>query len=145
MENGQDLFGLQRFVAAQDPVIDRVLQELKEGRKQSHWMWFMFPQLTGLGSSAMARRYAIGSKEEARAYFAHPVLGGRLLQCTRLVNAFNGRTAHEIFGSPDDVKFRSSMTLFNIAVPDVPDFAKALAKYFGGDADLVTIEKLRVP
>jgi uncharacterized protein (DUF1810 family) len=144
MENGQDRFGLQRFVVAQDPVVARVLHELKEGRKQTHWMWFVFPQLAGLGSSAMAQRYAIGSKEEALAYLAHPVLGGRLLQCTRLVNAFNGRSAHEIFGSPDDVKFCSSMTLFHTIAPDVPDFADALAKYFGGDADLVTIEKLRV-
>jgi uncharacterized protein (DUF1810 family) len=145
MEKGQDRFGLRRFVAAQDAVMDRVLRELKEGRKQSHWMWFVFPQLAGLGRSAMAQRYAIGSNEEALAYLAHPVLGERLPQCTGLVNAFNGRSAHEIFGSPDDVKFRSSMTLFHAAAPDEPDFIEALAKYFGGDADLVTIEKLRVP
>jgi uncharacterized protein (DUF1810 family) len=145
MEHSQDRFGLQRFAIAQDKVIDQVLRELGAGAKQSHWMWFIFPQLTGLGSSAMAQRYAIGSVQEALAYLAHPILGDRLLNCTKLVNAINGRSAYEVFGSPDDLKFRSSMTLFHAAAPALPDFAEALARYFAGQGDPLTIRKLQAP
>ncbi len=141
MEN-RDRDALQHFLTAQAPLLEQIRGELQAGAKRSHWMWFVFPQLAGLGSSAMARRYAISSKAEARAYLAHPVLGVRLVACTRLVNAVNGRSAYEIFGSPDDVKFRSSMTLFHAADPSVPDFFEALAKFFAGKGDPVTIEKL---
>ena len=112
-----DPFDLDRFVRAQDPVFRAVREELARGRKQSHWMWFVFPQIAGLGFSAMSQRYAIGSRAEARAYLAHPVLGGRLTECTRLVLAVQGRTINAILGAPDDAKFRSSMTLFD-AVSD---------------------------
>lgn len=128
---------LGRFVAAQAPVYSRVVAELAAGRKQSHWMWFIFPQVAGLGFSAMAQRYAIGSIAEAEAYLAHPILGGRLLECTRLVQAVTGKTILAILGSPDDLKFRSSMTLFD-AVSHEPVFAQALAKYFGGETDQAT-------
>lgn len=133
---------LERFVAAQDPVIERVRAELAAGRKASHWMWFIFPQLAGLGFSAMSQRYAIASLEEARRYLAHPVLGARLLECTRLVNAVEGRSAHGIFGSPDDMKFHSSMTLFARAAPEEPAFAAALAKYYAGAEDPRTLALL---
>src|SRR3954469_25755775 len=109
-----DPYDLQRFIEAQAPVYERVCQELRDGRKTSHWMWFVFPQIAGLGLSSMSQRYAIRDRDEARAYDAHPVLGPRLRECTALVNAVEGRTAHQIFGSPDDVKFRSSMTLFSL-------------------------------
>ncbi len=137
-----DPYDLQRFVGAQVPVIDRVRAELAEGRKRSHWMWFIFPQIAGLGFSAMAQRYAINSLDEARAYQDHPVLGPRLEDCTRLVLAVEGRSASDIFGWPDDMKFRSSMTLFAQAAPDNPVFAKALAKYFDGEADVETLRRL---
>jgi uncharacterized protein (DUF1810 family) len=133
---------LQRFVDAQAPVIDRVREELAQGRKRSHWMWFIFPQIAGLGFSAMAQLYAIASLEEARAYLRHPLLGPRLEDCTRLVAAVSGRTATEIFGSPDDMKFRSSMTLFAQAAPERPVFAEALRKYFDGEADPETLKRL---
>lgn len=133
---------LERFVAAQDPVIERVRAELAAGRKASHWMWFIFPQLAGLGFSAMSQRYAIASLEEAWRYLAHPVLGPRLLDCTRLVNAVEGRSAHGIFGSPDDMKFHSSMTLFARAAPEEPAFAAALAKYYAGAEDPRTLALL---
>ena len=142
MEN-QDRFDLQRFLAVQAPVMDQVRRELQAGRKRSHWMWFVFPQLAGLGSSAMAQRYAIAGKAEALAYLAHPVLGERLLECTRLVNAVEARSIFEIFGSPDDLKFHSSMTLFCAVDPVPKDFSEALAKFFAGKGDPVTIEKLR--
>ena len=107
-----DAYNLQRFLDAQESVIDDVRAQLQQGRKTSHWMWFIFPQIQGLGHSPMARRYAIGSLAEARAYLAHEVLGSRLKECTRLVMLIDGRSVREIFGSPDDLKFRSSMTLF---------------------------------
>ena len=107
-----DPFDLDRFVQAQDPVLAQVRRELGEGRKRSHWMWFVFPQLRGLGRSATARHYGIGSLAEARAYLAHPALGSRLVECTGLVNRIEGRSAHQIFGGLDDLKFHSSMTLF---------------------------------
>src|ERR1700677_1361041 len=122
-DEGSDGFGLQRFVDAQAGVYERARDELREGRKRSHWMWFIFPQIAGLGFSAMAQRYAIASLDEARAYLRHPILGPRLEECTRLVVAVSGRTATEILGSPDDMKFCSSMSLFAQAAPDRPIFA----------------------
>ncbi len=130
-----DPFRLQRFVDAQAPVYDRVLEELRRGEKRSHWMWFIFPQLRGLGRSAIAEEFAIASREEAEAYFRHPVLGPRLVECTRLVNAIEGRSVAQIFGYPDDLKFRSSMTLF---APYHPEFRAALDKYFAGESDPLT-------
>ncbi|CAO4155206.1 DUF1810 domain-containing protein [Methylorubrum extorquens] len=137
-----DAFDLNRFVEAQDGLYEDALAELRSGRKQSHWMWFIFPQIAGLGSSAMARRYAIRSLAEAQAYLAHPLLGERLRTCTRAANAWEGRSAHALFGAPDDVKFRSSMTLFAQADPDDPDFARALATFFEGRPDPLTLERL---
>jgi uncharacterized protein (DUF1810 family) len=137
-----DPHNLRRFVEAQDSVIDRVCAELAQGRKRSHWMWFVFPQIAGLGFSPMAQRYAIGSLDEARAYLADAVLGPRLEECTRLVLKVEGRSASDIFGSPDDMKFRSSMTLFARAAPAHPVFADALAKYFNGEPDGETLKRL---
>lgn len=136
-----DLFDLDRFVRAQDPVYRDVQGELARGRKQTHWMWFVFPQIAGLGLSAMSRRYAIGSGAEAVAYLAHPLLGARLVECTRLVLAVEGRTINAILGAPDDAKFRSSMTLFS-AVSDDPVFDQAIARYFAGERDAATLEIL---
>lgn len=136
-----DPFDLQRFVDAQAPVYAQVRAELAAGRKASHWMWFVFPQLKGLGFSAMAQHYGIASIAEAQAYWEHPVLGARLAECTELVLAVAGRSVHEIFGSPDDLKFRSCMTLFAHAT-GAPVFTQALAKYFGGEADPRTVERL---
>jgi uncharacterized protein (DUF1810 family) len=135
-------FDLDRFIAAQAPVIDRVKRELRAGEKRSHWMWFVFPQLAGLGSSAMARRYAIASLTEAVAYLRHPVLGPRLVAFTGIVNDVQGRTAHAIFGSPDDFKFCSSMTLFGRADPAEPAFRAALDRYFEGREDPRTVALL---
>jgi uncharacterized protein (DUF1810 family) len=137
-----DPFNLQRFVAAQKPVIDRVRAELRAGRKTSHWMWFVFPQIGGLGFSPMARLYAIGSTEEAKAYLAHPVLGPRLVECAQLVLRTEGRTADAIFGEVDEVKLRSSMTLFAAVAKGEPVFREVLAKYFGGASDPATLERL---
>ena len=123
-----DPFELQRFIDAQDPVIDQVRGELRAGRKRSHWMWFVFPQLEGLGHSTMAQRYAIASLAEARAYLAHPLLGPRLRDCSALVRAVEGRDVHQIFGAPDDLKFWSSMTLFDAADPSEPVFRDCLGK-----------------
>ncbi|MDC9822933.1 DUF1810 domain-containing protein [Devosia sp. ZB163] len=130
------------FVAAQDRVLPDVLAELRAGRKASHWMWFIFPQLTALGRSDTARRFGISGLAEAKAYLAHPVLGPRLIGCTGIVNGVAGRTAHEIFGVPDDLKFRSSMTLFGRAADDPAPFRLALAKYYGGEEDPLTVELL---
>jgi len=136
---------LERFVAAQDPVFVQVCAELTAGHKQSHWMWFIFPQLRGLGSSPTAQRFGISSLEEARAYLAHPLLGERLLRCTGLVNRIEGRSAEEIFGYPDDLKFRSSMTLFAAAAAAGASgpFRQALAKYFAAEEDSLTRELLK--
>ena len=124
---------LQRFVDAQDPVYSSVCAELRRGRKQSHWMWFVFPQLRGLGSSAMAAKFAIASRQEAEAYLEHPILGPRLRECTRLVNLVEGRPIDQIFGYPDDLKFRSSMTLFaSVEGGDTQIFKDALQRYFAG-------------
>ena len=137
-----DRFDLARFVSAQSGIYDQVLAELRAGRKRSHWMWFVFPQLAGLGHSAMAQRYAIGLLEEARAYLAHPVLGSRLRECSRLVREAPGGDAHAIFGSPDDLKFHSSMTLFDRAAPQESVFRECLQKYFGGRGDALTLTGL---
>src|SRR5262245_20981374 len=134
-------FDLQRFVDAQDGVYRRVVAELSTGRKQSHWMWFIFPQIAGLGFSAMAQRYAISSREEAAAYLAHDILGPRLVECTRLVLGVEGKTIRTILGSPDDLKFRSSMTLFS-AVSGNPIFDQAIAKYYAGANDQATLDLL---
>jgi uncharacterized protein (DUF1810 family) len=136
-----DTFDLQRFLDAQLPVYPRVLDELRCGRKQSHWMWFIFPQLAGLGHSAMARHFAISSRREAVAYLMHDVLGARLKECTALINAVEGRTILEILGSPDDLKFRSSMTLFGAVSPD-PEFAVAVSKFYGGKPDQASLDLL---
>jgi uncharacterized protein (DUF1810 family) len=135
-----DPFNLNRFVRAQEPVIGQVLHELRAGRKDSHWMWFVFPQIRGLGSSSMAQRYAIASREEARAYHEHAVLGARLRQCTQLVLAIERRGAEQIFGYPDDLKFRSCMTLFAHAVPEEPMYREALRRYFAGRPDPRSLE-----
>jgi uncharacterized protein (DUF1810 family) len=136
------LFDPDRFVEAQDAVYERVRRELREGRKRGHWMWFVFPQLSGLGFSAMAQRYAIATLGEAAAYLEHPILGPRLIECSELVNQVEGRTVNEIFGAPDDLKFHSSMTLF-ASIPDAPPaFDAALAKYFGGAPDRMTARML---
>jgi len=137
-----DEFDLDRFIRVQEPVMAQVRQELAAGRKRSHWMWFVFPQLAGLGHSAMARQYAISSLAEARAYLEHPLLGSRLVGLTELVNQVKGRSIREIFGSPDDLKFHSSMTLFALVRPDMPAFREALERYFGGVMDERTLEKL---
>ena len=130
---------LERFVEAQDDVYDDVLKELRSGQKQSHWMWFIFPQMKGLGMSATSDRFAISSLDEARAYLQHPVLGERLRECTQLVNLVEGRSIREIFGSPDHLKFRSCMTLFAHATLENRVFHDALQKYSGGEFDPVTL------
>jgi uncharacterized protein (DUF1810 family) len=136
-----DPHDLQRFVDAQAGVFDHALAELSAGAKRSHWMWFVFPQIAGLGFSAMAQRYAIASRREAQAYLAHPLLGPRLIACTRAVCQVADRSAHQIFGSPDDLKFRSSMTLFATVAPE-RIFAEALRKYFDGQPDEATLKAL---
>ena len=143
--SSDDPFELQRFLEAQDPVYSRILAELTAGVKQSHWMWFVFPQIQGLGHSAIARHYAISSVAEARAYLQHPALGSRLRECTRIVNGLEGRSALQIFGFPDTLKFRSSMTLFAIAAAQgekSSEFATALARYFQGAEDELTRKRL---
>lgn len=140
MNETGDVFNLQRFVAAQEPVYGAVCDELRRGRKQSHWMWFIFPQIAGLGFSAMSVKYAISGLDEARAYLAHPVLGPRLIECTRLVGE-PGRPVEDIFGSPDDMKFRSSMTLFAKAQGEGV-FSGAIEKYCGGEFDEATLARL---
>jgi uncharacterized protein (DUF1810 family) len=137
--NHDDTYDLQRFVDAQDPVYTRVCEELRAGRKRSHWMWFVFPQIEGLGDSVMAQRFAISSLAEAQAYLRHPVLGPRLRQTTEIVNAVDGRTIEDIFGYPDYLKFRSSMSLFAKATPDNTVFLDALRKYFKGEPDARTL------
>ena len=137
-------YDLDRFLDAQEDVYAQVLGELRAGRKRSHWMWFVFPQFEGLGVSAMSRRYAIRSVDEADAYIRHPVLGARLAECTEAVNGHHALTAREIFGTPDDQKFRSSMTLFElVSGPDSP-FASALEEYFSGERDARTLDLIRL-
>jgi uncharacterized protein (DUF1810 family) len=142
MMTDDDPHDLQRFVTAQDPVIDRVRDELRRGRKTSHWMWFVFPQLAGLGSSPTAQHYAISGLDEARAYLAHAVLGPRLVECAGLVAAVEGRSARDVMGFPDDLKLRSSMTLFARAAPDTPVFGEVLDRFFDGEPDPRTLALL---
>jgi uncharacterized protein (DUF1810 family) len=138
-----DAFDLRRFVEAQAPVYADVVEELSAGRKQSHWMWFIFPQIEGLGSSPMAQRYAIRSLAEARAYLDHALLGPRLRECTSLVNRVENRSVTAILGRPDDMKFCSSMTLFSRATEDNAVFLTALQEFFGGRPDEATLARLR--
>lgn len=138
-----DPFNLRRFVEAQDPIYDQVLGELQRGRKTSHWMWFVFPQIAGLGHSAMSRRFAISSLTEARAYLAHPVLGPRLKECVAMVLGVEEGSATEIFGRPDDMKLRSSLTLFAQASHETV-FREALDRFFGGRLDAATLERLEL-
>jgi uncharacterized protein (DUF1810 family) len=137
-----DPYNLQRFVDAQTPMFEQVRAELRQGRKETHWMWFIFPQIKGLGNSPTAIEFAISSREEADAYLKHPVLGLRLRECTRLVNQIEGRSVPQIFGYPDDLKFRSSMTLFANTTCENQIFKDALKKYFAGEPDQLTIERL---
>jgi uncharacterized protein (DUF1810 family) len=135
-------FDLERFVAAQAPVIEAVRDELRQGRKRSHWMWFIFPQLAALGRSGTARHFGIASLAEAQAYLAHPVLGTRLRECCALLLQIKGRSAHEIFGSPDDLKLRSCLTLFQLADPSEPLFSQCLDRFYAAEADPRTIALL---
>jgi uncharacterized protein (DUF1810 family) len=134
-----DAWNLERFVAAQAPVMGEVLAELRAGRKRTHWMWFVFPQLQGLGTSAMAQRYGIASLAEARAYLAHPVLGPRLRECCEAMLQVPGRSALQILGSPDDLKFRSCVTLFGLAAPQDDLFRRCLDRFCGGEPDHRTV------
>ena len=142
-----DPYDLQRFVAAQDTggIYDHATAELRSGRKTSHWMWFIFPQIAGLGRSQMAQAYAITSLAEARAYLAHPVLGPRLTECAAILTGLSGRTAAQIFGEVDAMKLRSSMTLFHYAAPGEPVFRQALDQYFAGAPDPATEQRLLAP
>ncbi len=137
--DASDPHDLRRFLLAQDGACATALAELRSGRKRSHWMWFVFPQFAGLGSSATSRHFAIRSADEARAYLAHPVLGPRLVECADAVLAVTGRSAHEIFGSPDDQKLRSSATLFASVSPPGSVFERLLDTYFGGRRDDATL------
>ena len=141
MRQDEDPFDLERFVEAQAPVIEHALAELRARRKRTHWMWFVFPQIAGLGSSAMAVRYAIRSRGEARAYLDHPALGERLRECVRLVIA-SQRPLAEVFGPPDDMKFRSCVTLFSAVAPDEAVFGEAIDRCCGGAKDAATLAKL---
>jgi uncharacterized protein (DUF1810 family) len=138
-----DPFNLERFVGAQAGVYPQVLAELSAGRKRGHWIWFIFPQMKGLGRSSQSEFYGIGSLDEAAAYARHPLLGPRLVECTKLINQVEGRTIREILGPPDDLKFRSSMTLFARAAEGKVVFNEALNKYFNAEADSLTLKLLR--
>jgi uncharacterized protein (DUF1810 family) len=133
---------LERFVSAQASVYDRVVAELRAGKKRSHWMWFIFPQIEGLGSSPMAQRYAIRSRREAEAYLAHPLLGHRLIECTELMLGHSDKSAHDILHSPDDLKFRSCMTLFASVSEKGSPFERALQVFHAGERDPKTIARL---
>jgi len=137
-----DPYHLKRFLDAQADCIEQVEEELRNGRKQSHWMWFIFPQIKGLGSSAMANRYGISSRKESQAFLLHKILGLRLRHCTSLVLRIEGKSVEQIFGNPDDVKFRSCMTLFANVDSENSPFSEALQKYFGGKPDPLTIDLL---
>ena len=143
--NAEDPYDLNRFVRAQEGVYDRALAELRSGRKRTHWMWYIFPQIDGLGYSPTAKRYAIKSIEEARRYLNHPVLGKRLLECTEAVFAVKGRSVSEIFGYPDDLKFKSTMTLFEITAGSGSLFSSALDRYCSGERDTATLRLLEKP
>ena len=135
-------FNLERFVQAQAPLYATVVKELKAGRKASHWMWFIFPQIAGLGSSATAREFAIVSADEAAAYLAHPLLGKRLRECSALVLAIDDKQAADIFAAPDELKFHSSMTLFAEVAPDEAVFQDCINKFFDGESDPATVDAL---
>jgi uncharacterized protein (DUF1810 family) len=137
-----DRFNLQRFVDAQEPIYERVLRELRTGRKESHWIWFVFPQIAGLGHSPTSVRFALSSLEEASAYLAHPILGPRLRECATIAVEVEGRTAVDVFGSVDAMKFRSSMTLFAKASPEDDVFKQCIDKYFAGAPDPATLARL---
>jgi uncharacterized protein (DUF1810 family) len=137
-----DPYDLQRFLDAQNPGFEQVCVELRKGQKEGHWMWFVFPQLRGLGRSQMAIKFAISSRQEAEAYLKHPVLGPRIRECTRLVILIEGCSIDQIFGYPDDLKFHSSMTLFASTTSENQIFKDALQKYFAGEVDRLTIERL---
>jgi uncharacterized protein (DUF1810 family) len=137
-----DRFNLERFTSAQAPVYEAVISELRHGRKTGHWMWFVFPQVAGLGGSWMSQEYAISSRAEAEAYLAHPILGPRLIECTRLVISADRSSIHEILGSVDALKFRSCMTLFSEVAKDPGVFREALERYFEGDPDQLTLDRI---
>lgn len=137
--NAGDPYDLNRFVQAQEHDYERALSEVKNGRKRSHWMWYIFPQFDGLGFSAMSQRYAIKSVAEAKAYLGHPILGPRLIECAEAALSVKGRTAHEIFGSPDDMKLKSCATLFAYVSPPGSVFEQLLNKFFDGDRDQKTL------
>ena len=139
-----DPYNLQRFVEAQEPIYQQVCSELRAGKKAGHWIWFIFPQIAGLGYSQMSKHFAISSLDEARAYLEHPVLGARVRHCTAIVNQVQGKTAEQIFGQIDALKFRSSMTLFSKAATESEPFQTALNKYFAGEPDPLTLDRLLV-
>lgn len=141
--NAQDPFDLTRFLAAHEGVYEQALAELRSGRKLTHWMWFVFPQVAGLGTSVMARKYAIASRAEAEAYLAHSVLGPRLVECAEALLSVTGRTAHEIMGSPDDMKLQSSMTLFAALTGPRSPFQGVLDRYYAGQRDERTTQFLK--
>lgn len=143
-QDESDPFNLARFVASQEEVFEVALAELRRGRKRSHWMWFIFPQVEGLGSSATSRKYAIRSLEEARAYLSHPVLGSRLLDCCRAILSVQGKSASDIMGYPDDLKLRSSMSLFMLAEDSHQEFRQVIDRYFQGQPDERTLELLNL-
>lgn len=143
MDIGNDPFQLQRFIEAQKSVYGRVLAELQSGRKQSHWMWFIFPQIDGLGFSMTAKKYAIKSADEAHAYLNHNLLGARLVECSQIVLSIEGRSAHDIFGSPDDLKLCSCMTLFEFTIGPKSVFSKVLDKFYAGERDKRTLQLLQ--
>jgi uncharacterized protein (DUF1810 family) len=138
----EDPYNLQRFIDAQRDVYEQAYSELRCGRKTGHWMWFIFPQLRGLGRSEIAEKFAISSRKEAEAYLGHGILGSRLRECSQLVNVIEGRSIRQIFGYPDDLKFRSSMTLFAHATSENEVFMEALNRYFGGEFDPLTLDRL---
>jgi uncharacterized protein (DUF1810 family) len=142
MSDRSDPFNLQRFVDAQNPCFESVRSELRDGKKRGHWMWFIFPQIKGLGHSSLAQKFAISSRGEAAAYLSHPTLGPRLRECAQLVTCLKGHSIEQIFGNPDDMKFRSCMTLFAHATQDNKVFIDALQKYFAGKFDPLTLERL---
>ncbi|HZO83870.1 MAG TPA: DUF1810 domain-containing protein [Verrucomicrobiae bacterium] len=137
--SADDPYDLNRFVQAQAGVYERALGEIRRGEKRSHWMWYIFPQIDGLGFSSMSKRYAIKGLEEAKAYLEHPILGPRLLECAEAAMCVEGRSANEIFGSPDDLKLRSCATLFACVSPPGSVFERLLAKYYGGEQDAKTL------
>lgn len=143
MNSSEDLFRLQRFVAAQEKIYEQVLRELRDGRKRTHWMWFVFPQLDGLAFSSTAKFYAIGSLDEAKAYMQHDMLGRNLRECTQTVLAIEGRSAHDIFGSPDDLKLKSCMTLFEFVDGSKSVFGRVLEKFYAGERDNKTLQLLQ--